>query len=294
MPRRPTPFGRCSYCPRPAIVRFSRVSRYTSRGHVRSVRVQTSSCAEHEGCVNWSSNRALHPDGATPVMKSTPSLNVNLKLCDCRPPGYPLRPGDLHHSTCASQPINIPCPIPDSFTFEVVLGACPACGTSRPWPHQPECTATDSLKPIRVSCSITSDGTWAGSEVKDVETDPTGTGLCKDTLEWRLSLDACRERWALVKALALGASKVSEFPEPFRMVPAVSEMLGQRNAVFAAISRKARAEAEDHNALREFLGCGLPERFQVEVGKRAPDSLAERMLAAYVEHVVEQVGVSCE
>jgi hypothetical protein len=68
----------------------------------------------------------------------------------------------------------------------------------------------------------------------------------------------CRDRWALVKALVLGASKVSEFPEHFRMVPAVSEMLVQRNAVFAALA------------------------------EIRPSAL---WLAAYVEHLIEQIGV---
>jgi hypothetical protein len=66
----------------------------------------------------------------------------------------------------------------------------------------------------------------------------------------------CRDRWALVKVL--GASKVSEFPEHFRMVPAVSEMLVQRNAVFAALA------------------------------EIRPSAL---WLAAYVEHLIEQIGV---
>lgn len=53
--------GRCNYCHRQAVVRFSHVSKGSRMGRVIGIKVHYTACAEHEGCPNWLANRALHP-----------------------------------------------------------------------------------------------------------------------------------------------------------------------------------------------------------------------------------------
>jgi hypothetical protein len=96
---------------------------------------------------------------------NTPAINVNVNaLCLCRFPEW----GRPHAQDCPGAPGLIPCPIPRSFTFWVVLGECSGCGLSQSRSrdgfvrHDTDCPA----RPIRVSCPISGE-TWEESEVDD-------------------------------------------------------------------------------------------------------------------------------
>jgi hypothetical protein len=124
-------------------------------------------------------------------MSDAPTINLNLEYCAMCANG---EHEPEQSARCPGKPLPIPCPLPPSVTFRVVVGQCPSCGAARPWPHQPECRTPDSLKPISVSCSISGE-TWAESSVVDIEwfhdmEEPSAEMTAR-------IVAACRDRWAL-------------------------------------------------------------------------------------------------
>ena len=51
---------RCDYCDEPSTVRIATWQR--PWGRCRMIRVVFQTCAQHEGCLNWTSIRQLHSD----------------------------------------------------------------------------------------------------------------------------------------------------------------------------------------------------------------------------------------
>lgn len=205
-----------------------------------------------------------------------PVVNVNLAKCDT--PHLCAANAGEHVSVCAARPILIPCPIPSPVTFQVALGWTCDCHDREASTHLPRCPRTI----VSVSCSI-SGSTWVKSKVAECD----AADNLKDEALWT-AIRSVEDLWALVKSLVLGASKVSEFPEPFRIVPAVSEMLIQRDAVYAAIAKLARTEATLEADLREVMSAVLGR----PGGSLAPE---HRDSAHYLQHwlsrLIEQVGV---
>lgn len=201
-----------------------------------------------------------------------PTINVNLKPCICFG-----RSGPDHIQTCPGAPVLIPCPLPPKVEFMVRLAGECEC-TSIPGSPSPNAPVWDEdqhddhcpARTIRVTCSIVGE-TWEGSEVKSINsTDALLMPSFFDAV-WT----ACRELWALVKALALGASTVSG---------ARGALLAQRTTVFATLADMARLEAA-HAARKAELPDGIrPVRPDV-----APES--HEALWRYVQRLVEQVGV---
>lgn len=193
----------------------------------------------------------------------TTNINVNLAKCTC---GGPWKGGG-HVPPCLATPVPIPCPISRSVTFEVRVGEC-TCGTpfeSFPPQHTDRCPA----RPIRVSIS---GKTWKESHVADVE--GRVDGEISDA-EWT----ACEELWALVKALALGENWD-------RSKPGIAALFEQRDAVFAALADMARAEESALQAQQRFYeACPIVLRTE-----RRGERPSVGRLAAYVEHLIEQVG----
>ena len=214
----------------------------------------------------------------------TATINVNLKPCHCPHAKFNKR----HWEDCpAGDPVLIPCPIPPSFDAVVSLGECHqtllGCEGST---HNPHCKG----RPIRVTCSIGGDGTWAGSEVRALSGHPsTVIGAARDAL-----FAACRERWALVKALVTGGRwekhAVTELP---------AALVAQRDSVFAALADMARAEKACHAA---FLALPMDLRKASIIAKQCGPVAADpedggidlpsaKIFALYVERIIEQVGV---
>lgn len=213
----------------------------------------------------------------------TATLNVNLAPCDC---SHRRGLSDQCLSDCASAPVFIPCPIPRSVEFTVTLGEC-TCQDGRfrqggryrdgGVPHADGCFA----HPIRVTCSIGGEA-WAESEVNDIdlrrsEDYPQPPG-------WRVRLRTiCRECWALVRALVLGAST---------MRGANGALLAQRSTVFSALCQMARMERAYYDAA-QAIHKALPAVYvssDMQVCDPG-DAPSTRWLAAYMEHLIEQVGV---
>lgn len=211
-------------------------------------------------------------------MTAVPMVNVNLGACRCGSthPAWGRQP---HTSWCNGKPVLIPCPLPRSVTLQVALGECTCpTGGRPPEGHWRYCPA----RPVKVSCSI-SGKTWEESEVDDVEfpdaieTDPAG-GPARVALE-----AACRARWALVKALVLGLYPTCGNED----VP--QEIFEQRDTVFAALAEMAKAEAALAVA---WEACPKALQKRAHPGSLRNEQRPSRwMLAAYVEHLVEQVGV---
>ena len=59
---------RCNYCHRDAVASISWTTSMSRMGQRQSLKVSASTCAEHEGCVNWKANLALHPEA--PIMRA--------------------------------------------------------------------------------------------------------------------------------------------------------------------------------------------------------------------------------
>lgn len=62
MSKENTRFGRCDFCPKRAVVQFSRVGRLVTRRN--PIRVHYRSCAEHESSPSWQAIMALYADAA--------------------------------------------------------------------------------------------------------------------------------------------------------------------------------------------------------------------------------------
>lgn len=222
----------------------------------------------------------------------TPMTTINVNLtpdseCSCLDTR-----SEHHRNGCSATPILLPCRPSASVTFWVALGGCD-CGGPRTTIqagaehryHNPGCAS----RPVKVSCSI-SGSTWKESEVVDWECSEAVVGMTLG--DFRRALRAAVDaRWALVKALVLGASKVSEFPEAFRMVPAVSEMLAQRNAVYAALCEIARHERGMADA---WDACPARLQKRAHSGGMPSDSDSRPsswMMEAYIADLLEQFGV---
>lgn len=213
---------------------------------------------------------------------AVPVVNVNLKPCDCEPD----RLVGQHWKRCASTPILIPCPIPRSVTFTVVLWECRCAAEHNrhdphPVPHASGCPA----RPIRVTCSI-GGGTWAGSEVTTAESiggDVVPHFKFNDPI-----LIACRARWALVKALVLGRTfDPNEWDNP----ETIRGLLTQRDAVFLALAKVAGRERDLFDAQGEYTSA-MDEHHYPD-WHRDPESYempSQKMLILYVERLIEQVG----
>lgn len=225
----------------------------------------------------------------------TPTINLNPKPCASWCPVTHTIGETTHDTHCPGKPVLVPLSLEPwrSVTLTVALGECidaRECSLrTHEGGHRIDCPA----RPIRVACSV-SGNTWEESEVRSLSEFPdTITGATRDRL-----FEACRDRWALVKALVLGASKVSAFPEAFRMIPAVSEMLVQRDAVFAALADLRRTEMAAHAAL---LALPMDLRKSMIIAKQCGPVAADpegggidlpstKLLAVYVQRLIEQVG----
>ena len=212
----------------------------------------------------------------------TPTINVALEPCTywgvCNVRGS-------HIPACRAAPILIPCPIPRSVTFTVRMGECVGCQRSRARArdgvirHGERCPA----RPIRVSCSIGGE-TWEGSEPEFCEVPDGETfGLRPDDIEvitimTRL-LAICRERWGFASLLMTGGGAGSH---PLAI---------QRDVVFSALADMARAEESIKTRVNTLAAIGISDVYMTEVRLKTPHDVAEAGLAAYVEHLVEQVGV---
>jgi hypothetical protein len=102
------------------------------------------------------------------------------------------------------------------------------------------------------------------------------------------AVNACRARWALVKALVVGEDPPAAVCG-FKMA---NELRAQRDAVFAALADMARAEEAAFRAQDSVAAhlCGCVYRGAIHTSRREDRPSAD-LLAAYVEHIVEQVGV---
>jgi hypothetical protein len=215
---------------------------------------------------------------------ATPTINVNLTPCDCR---YRVGPYSAHLLACAAaSPVLIPCPIPPKVEFTVRLGECDCPGNFGMGKTGPDVEHTRSCpaRPVKVSCTIGGDGTWAGSEALTCDNAERRDGLFP--VDPEAVLAACRARWEIVKALVTQADCVPPMgclsqEQWVRVAPLVS----QRDAVFDALARKVAAEqasVEATHAFEDALGT---------VRSAVPTPASEYMLGNYVARLIEQVGV---
>lgn len=211
---------------------------------------------------------------------STPTINVNLTPCHC-----PVDPGHPQHmdSQCRARPIPIPipCPIPRSVVFEVRLGECTCGGVE----STEDCATWCPARPIRVTCTIGGDGTWAGSEVTFCES--------RDGFPVDDAIAVCRECWALVKALVLGKACENISPDIYRV--GTVELCAQRDAVFAALAAMARCERAYWEAAKAiyvaFPQADVSSDMQVvDPGDDDGETPSARWLTAYVHHLTTEIG----
>jgi hypothetical protein len=266
---------------------------------VPTVNVNLKPCA----CVCRCGQPLYHPESA-PRSRGCTGCRYHPDSCTCRAPHSDVL---VATAICAAAPLLIPLPIDNwrSVTFTVALGACPThphdTGPCEPMPSEPHrCVYGEHpLRTIKVSCSI-SGKTWEESEVSEasvVEMDSIGrildaqdngvTGLAASLVA------ACRARWALVKALVLGQVAVMGDEATAREVVRVTH---QRNAVYAALAKMARCEREYWDAAKAvyvaFPQAHVSSDMQVvDPGDDDGDAPSARWLAAYVEHLIEQIGV---
>jgi len=206
-------------------------------------------------------------------------INVNLRPC-------PISAAHAHGtgSTCAGAPVLIPCPPPDAFTCEVALGECSGRCNGMLWQNTSIHGADCPARPVKVSCSIGGDGTWAGSEVNSLSGYSTEIiGAARDLL-----FDDCRDRWRIVQALVLGQPISPERT----LTHAMLNLYEQRDAVYAALADMVRAESAAWDA--QASAVSAIDEWHANDWHRSPETQANIMpsaliLAAYVNQVVEQV-----
>jgi hypothetical protein len=210
----------------------------------------------------------------------SPTINVNLKPCDCDGPhDVVVRDASVHTSDCASVPVLIPCPIPREVVLTVKIGGCD-CLADDHLSHGRDCRS----RPLRAVCAI-GGNTWEEGEVNDVtltrsEDYPQPDG-------WRAQFMAiARDRWALVKALVTDRTNDLSSHLQGALVRNAA-LLTQRNTVFAALADMAGAEdalyGRENDALKAIDGCSLmvPE----------PDNRpTAHTLARYMKHLLAQIG----
>lgn len=231
------------------------------------------------------------------------TVNVNLTLCDCTGNDWKPRPlGSTHADDCSGVPLLIPCPIPPSVTFQVALGeclkACTANTSGRGWVLGPRSDTSHFApghvygcpgRPVRVSCSI-SGRTWEASEVMPyIERPGSAVVTWGSKAEQALALGLCRSRWSLVKALVLGMPHHSFID--LMTGPMALDLLAERDAVFAALAKMARAEeaaaASQRAVIDSFPAVRLRSPTHLEPLHERPSA---DLLESYVEHLIEQVG----
>jgi len=211
-----------------------------------------------------------------------PTININLAPCDCHKRGS-FDTGS-HHGECSAVAVPIPCPIPRSAFVHVAPGACDCMVKDERLDrgfHAGDCAG----RPIRVACSI-GGKTWEESEVVDVE--QHGPTDFSHESQRKEALAVCRTLWEIVKALVLGR-RVG--PTPLR--PEHVGFIAQRDTVYAALADMARAE-DQADLAQQRVDVILPKGFLRgcfhEADYARPRS-SQRALVAYVEHLIEQVGV---
>lgn len=196
-----------------------------------------------------------------------PRINVNPKKCDDALTCV------SSEDECKAAPILIPCPIPRTVEFQVAL-ECP-CDLAR----------CDETRRLKVACSISGES-WEDTEVEGVD----GPDNWKDAIEERAALRIASERWALVKALVLGSSNFVAGVHP----GAQNSMMLQRDAVFSVLADMARAEdaisTSRQRAYDAMDGSGYTADSE-HMRARSTTRESVDVLAAYVEYLVEQVGV---
>lgn len=170
---------------------------------------------------------------------------------------------------------HLPAPIPRSVTFDVKHEW--KAPTAAPHPSGGLSKWREST--IRVSCSISGE-TWGESEVDEVEVHHEG----RETPPAEL-LRACRERWAIVRALVLGHSDLSALLTGPRAV----ELLAQRDAVYAALAAQALLEVEMLAAQQATVAAIASPRLTA-VETRPEDRPSAQALAVYFERLIEQAG----
>lgn len=223
---------------------------------------------------------------------------VNVNLVPCNRDIHPGETPEQHEARCPAKPINVPCPIPRSVTFTVRLGECDArhrpgrcfyhdfeTGKDADQEHHPKCPA----RPISVTCFI-SGKTWAESDVLDAEI-PRGENGSLFTA-FPDDLAPLRARWALVKVLVLGYNAWDYTMSKATAVPlsTIAAMLDQRDAVFAAIADKARAEEEDDQTTRALIKL-VPNLVALDVTRgTAEDYISAVALKRYVSSLVACVA----
>jgi hypothetical protein len=155
-------------------------------------------------------------------------------------------------------------------------------------------SATCPARPIRVSCSIRPGPTgreWAESEVSDVDWQTRNergdwNPSPMSPAEREAALAACRDRWALVKALVLG-----QVPMDTHGALTHPVLTQQRDTVFGALAEMAKAteaRTEKHRDLFKAMGdTGVSWSTSIRV---SPSDAADA-LGAYVERLIEQAGV---
>jgi hypothetical protein len=213
-----------------------------------------------------------------------PKLNVNLKPCHCPHASFNLK----HWEDCPAKPAPIPCPVPRSVTFSVVRGECmctvpdgDTCWTDLP-SHAPGCHA----RPFSVSCSIRGE-TWETSTVAECEVQEGTPNGVRNAL-----YEACRARWGIVKALALGETYTLAARFSPTSVDAIHRLHLQRDEVYAGLADLAQLERGACNAQQRVEGAFPYHRFhRVGGGDHRAIPPSHARLAAYVEFLVEQVGV---
>jgi hypothetical protein len=212
----------------------------------------------------------------------TPAINVNMKPCMCaaRAHHQSITLTGRHFEECSGSPVLIPCPIPRSVKFEVVLGGCKtpgACSLPRPmFQATTQHISTCPARPVRVSCSV-SGSTWEESYLSFVErSDGDAIGPEFDRVD-----SLCRERWALVKALVLRQQGFVA-PAPDHIV----ELHAQRDAVFAALADMVR-----HEKGLEEAAQSAAKAMGGEGDMSGAVVASAEFLAAYVERLIEQVSV---
>jgi len=214
----------------------------------------------------------------------TPTINVNLKPCEC-----------FHHkpdriTSCNARfgsPVLIPCPIPRSVVFIVALGPCDCPMGWAPPPGGFVHAAGCPSRPIRVACDISGE-TWGSSEVTAaciVRVD--ARGLRVEELATPEVLAVCRGRWEIVKALVLGHTDLSSLITGMK----TAELISQRDAVFAALCEMARSEEAACRAQQAVDEAFPSARFADSDDsdhRRARPSV--NRLLRFVTYVIEQVG----
>lgn len=198
---------------------------------------------------------------------TTPTLNVNLKRCTC---GHHVGHGDH----CWGKPIPLPCSIPR--TVEMIVRLGPPCTAPPQYHHHDSCNL-----PIRVTCTIGGDGTWAGSEiawtdVAEQECSALRTANARGHAECLV-----RDRWEIVKALMTGRPvELSMWCGPGTGI----RLTYERDAVFAALADLVHLDTQRDAALARAamaLGSGV----FVHSCPRA-----EEVLGQYVSHLIAKIG----